>query len=49
MEIQEDVVLDGVQVNLIYQDESINFPLKLLEVQNLSNIVNLKIVQEEFS
>jgi len=30
MDIQEDIVLDGVQVNINYEGEMLTFPLKLL-------------------
>lgn len=49
MEVQEDNVVDGVQFNLLYQGEVIALPLKMLELKQLSDVINLNVIEKEFN
>ena len=48
MDIQEDIVIDGVNFNFTYQGQSFTLPRKLLEVADLSDIVNMEVIKEQF-
>ena len=46
MDIQEDNVVDGVQLNLLYENEVIGLPLKMLEIKRLSEIINFSVIEQ---
>ena len=46
MDIQEDNVVDGVQLNLLYENEVIGLPLKMLEIKRLSEVINLNVIEQ---
>ena len=45
----EEVVIDGSQFIFTYEGSTLNLPIKLLELENLSDIINPKVIEEEFS
>ena len=46
MDIQEDNVVDGVQLNLLYENEVIGLPLNMLEIKRLSEVINLNVIEQ---
>lgn len=49
MDIQEDIVIDGANFNFYYEGETFTLPRKILETADLSEIVNMKVIREEFN
>lgn len=45
MDIQEDTVIDGLNLNFTYEGNNLSLPLKILEV-DFSDIVNMKVILE---
>lgn len=48
MDIQEDTVIDGINLNFTYEGDILSVPLKMLEA-DFADIVNMKVIQEEFN
>lgn len=45
MDLHEDVVVDGLNLNFNFEGELIVVPLKILEVADFSSIINMQVIQ----
>lgn len=45
METHDDIVIDGNNLHFYYEGELLLLPLKILEVPDLSDIVNMRVIQ----
>ena len=48
LDLQEDFVIDGANFTFTHQGESFILPRKILEVKELSSIINMDVIQNEF-